>query len=82
MAKPILLINYPIQSCYDDYERLVVKLQEQLTDYHVIGLPKTKGELEVSVKSAEYVTEYAILEAKELIMTAVSTYFHKEQNLN
>ena len=81
MAKPILLVNYPIQSCYVDYERFIVKLQEQLTDYHVIGLPKTKGELEINVKSAEYVTEYEILEAKELIMRAVSTYFNT-QNLN
>lgn len=82
MAKPILLINYPIQSTFEQYERLVVKLQEQLSDYHVIGIPKTKGELEVSVKSAEYVTEYEILEAKELIMAAVSTYFNTQNNLN
>lgn len=75
MPKPILLINYPIQEAFEEYERLVVKLQEQLTDYHVIGLPKTKGELELKVKCAEYVSEYDILEAKEIITNEVKRYF-------
>jgi hypothetical protein len=76
MSKPILLINYPFEETFEKYERLVVKLQEQLTDYHVIGLPKTKGELEVQVKSAEYVSEYEVLEAKEIIVNAVKQYFN------
>jgi hypothetical protein len=75
MPKPILLINYPIQNTFEEYERLVVKLQEQLSDYHVIGLPKTKGDLEIKVKSAEQTHEYDILEAKEIITNAVKTYF-------
>ena len=75
MPKPILLINYPIQETFEEYERLVVKLQEQLTDYHVIGLPKTNGELELTVKCAEYVSEYDILEAKEIITNEVKRYF-------
>jgi len=82
MSKPILLINYPITDTFSDYERLVVQLQAQMNDYHVIGLPKTKGDVEVQVKSAEYVSEYDILEAKELIMQAVSTYFNNQQPLN
>ena len=75
MPKPILLINYPIQETFEEYERLVVKLQEQLTDYHVIGLPKTNGELELKVKCAEYVSEYDILEAKQIITNEVKRYF-------
>ena len=59
-----------------------MQLQAQMNDYHVIGLPKTKGDVEVQVKSAEYVSEYDILEAKELIMQAVSTYFNNQQQLN
>lgn len=82
MSKPILLISYPITDTFSDYERLVVQLQAQMNDYHVIGLPKTKGDVEVQVKSAEYVSEYDILEAKELIMQAVSTYFNNQQPLN
>ena len=82
MSKPIFLISYPITDTFSDYERLVVQLQAQMNDYHVIGLPKTKGDVEVQVKSAEYVSEYDILEAKELIMQAVSTYFNNQQHLN
>lgn len=82
MSKPIFLISYPITDTFSDYERLVVQLQAQMNDYHVIGLPKTKGDVEVQVKSTEYVSEYDILEAKELIMQAVSTYFNNQQPLN
>jgi hypothetical protein len=82
MPKPIIIVYYPIKgAAFYDYERLVVKLQEQLNDYHVIGLPKSSGEVELQVKSAEYVSEYDILEAKEIITNEVKRYFDK-QNLN
>ena len=80
MAKPILLINYPVGNSFEEYERLIINMQEQLTDYHVIGVPKTKGELEVIVKSVEHVSEYEILEAKCLIVNAVKSYFNEWQN--
>ena len=80
MSKPILLINYPITDTFSDYERLVVQLQAQMNDYHVIGLPKTKGDIEVQVKSAEYVSEYDILEAKEIITNEIKKYYEKTRN--
>lgn len=82
MPKPIIIVYYPIKGAtFYDYERLVVKLQEQLSDYHVIGLPRSSGEVELQVKSSEYVSEYDILEAKEIITNEVKRYFNK-QNLN
>ena len=41
MAKPIVLIKYQFRPSdnYNDIERTTVKMQEQLSDYHVIVVP-------------------------------------------
>jgi hypothetical protein len=50
-------------------------MQEQLSDYHVIGVPKVGGEIELKVMSAEYVSEYDILEAKQIITQEVNRFY-------
>lgn len=75
MSKPILVVYYPMPDIFEKYERFVVKMQEQLVDYHVIGVPKAGGEIELKVMSAEYVSEYDILEAKQIITKEVHRFY-------
>lgn len=75
MSKPILVVYYPMPDIFEEYERFVVKMQEQLSDYHVIGVPKVGGEIELKVMSAEYVSEYDILEAKQIITKEVHRFY-------
>lgn len=77
MPKPILVVYYPIPDIFEDYERFVVKMQEQCSDYHVIGVPRVAGDIELKVMSADYVSEYDILEAKEIITQETKRYYSK-----
>lgn len=78
MAKPILIFYIPKPETYSEhefFERFVVKMQEQCSDYHVIGVPRQGGDVEVKVMSAEYVSEYDILEAKQIITQEVNRFY-------
>ena len=78
MAKPIFLIYVPLdigEKEFETYEGLVVHLQDKMSDYHVIGLPKLNAkDFEVKVVSSDNVYEYDILGAKELITNAVKGF--------
>ena len=77
MAKPILLVRLYWRVGIDDFdmiERLTVKLQEQLNDYHVLGYPTSEhlvDGVEFKVLNVADISETLFFELKELILQHV-----------
>lgn len=73
MAKPIVTLKIQSKGAadYEKCERLGVKLQEQMSDYHVLVVPVERypyDGMEIEVLNAQDAHETNIFEIKEMIL--------------
>lgn len=72
MAKPVLIISFPIQVELDDMSQAVLPIQNRLTDYHIIAYRSSNiSDLEFKVLNAEKADDLDIEALKEEVKNQV-----------